>query len=264
MISTLLSPPGLIAELLVPGINCGLLPLKAHDNACEPVSKALHKLNSQMKISVIKFLRELESNNNREWFSQHKEDYLSARQDLISFVRELIAEISAFDGRIAGIEAERTLYRIHRDTRFSSDKTPYKNNLGANMGMGKEHDKAGYYLHVQPGGSFLAGGIYMPESGRLKELRKEISYCPEEFLKIMNDEAFMQNFGGLHEEGKLKRIPRDFDKDDPMAEYLKLKHFVAIRYISDEELLRKDLARKFGEIFKSVKPLNDFLNEALN
>lgn len=209
-----------------------------------------------MKTSVLNFLKELERNNNREWFDEHKSLYNDTREDVISFVEELIWEIAEFDEEIEKVDAKKSLFRIYRDTRFSPNKEPFKINFGANLGK----EKAGYYLHIQPEKSFLAGGVYMLENDTLKELRKEISNNAEAFKKTMGEECFCCYFGGLSEEGKLKRVPMGFEKDDPMAEYLKLKNFVAVRPVSDKELLEKDAPKKFADIYKSLKPLNDFLN----
>ena len=216
-----------------------------------------------MKISTLDFLKKLERNNNREWFNEHKNLFNGAREDVISFVEALIEEIAKFDEEIRKVDAGKSLFRIYRDTRFSHNKEPYKNNFGANIVMAKGYVKAGYYLHIQPEQSFLAGGIYMLENNRLKELRKEISSNAEEFQKIIDEACFRRYFGGLSEEGKLKRVPAGFEKEDPMSEYLKLKHFVATRPVSDKELLEKEASKKFAEIYKSLKPLNDFLNASL-
>lgn len=209
-----------------------------------------------MDISTLNFLKKLEQNNNRDWFNEHKKLFTAAREDVLSFVEELIAEISRSDKEIGKVDAQKSLFRIYRDTRFSHNKDPYKTNFGANIG----YKNAGYYLHIQPKQSFLAGGIYMLENDKLKELRKEISGNAAAFQKIMGEERFRRYFGGLSEEGKLKRVPAGFEKDDPMAEYLKLKHFVAVRPVSDKELLEKDAPAKFAEIYRSLKPLKDFLN----
>lgn len=209
-----------------------------------------------MKIAVLNFLKELERNNNREWFEEHKNLYNDAREDVISFVEELIWKIAKFDKEIGKVDARKSLFRIYRDTRFSHNKEPFKINFGANLGK----EKAGYYLHIQPEKSFLAGGIYMLENDKLKELRKEISSNAETFQKIMDEECFCRYFGALSEEGKLKRVPLGFEKEDPVAEYLKLKHFVAVHPVSDKEILEEDAPKKFAEIYKSLKPLNDFLN----
>lgn len=213
-----------------------------------------------MEQATLHFLQDLTLNNNREWFTENKNRYTTAREDVSTLVEGLIWEIAQFDPEIGKVDAAKSIFRIYRDTRFSSNKDPYKTNFGANIGLGKEHTRAGYYLHIEPGKSFLAGGIYMLENDKLKELRQEISHNPEAFQKIMKEENFVGHFGGLSEEGKLQRVPAGFEKDDPMADYLKLKHFVAVRSVSDKELLQKDAAKKFAGIYKSLKPLNDFLN----
>ncbi|MCE7040354.1 DUF2461 domain-containing protein [Dyadobacter sp. CY312] len=209
-----------------------------------------------MNSSVLNFLKELESNNNAEWFNRHKNRYTEAREQVASFVEKLILEVAQFDAGIGNVDVKKSLFRIYRDTRFSHNKDPYKLNFGANM----SYENAGYYLHIQPGKSFLAGGIYMLESDKLKELRKEISGNAEAFQKILDEKSFRHYFGDLSDEGKLKRVPTGFEKEDPVAEYLKLKHFVAVHPVSDQELLEENALKRFAEIYKSLKPLNDFLN----
>ena len=102
---------------------------------------------------------------------------------MISFVEKLIEEMAAFDEEVGKVDAK-IVFRIYRDTRFSKDKSPYKTNFRASLGMGKGSQKAGYYLHIEPRKSFLGGGIYMPESSALKAIRKEISAL------VMNSKRF--------------------------------------------------------------------------
>ena len=213
-----------------------------------------------MQSSTLQFLRTLEKNNNREWFNENKTIYQEAQQDVISFVEKLIEEMVVFDEEIGKADAKKSLFRIYRDTRFSKDKSPYKTNFGASLGMGKGSQKAGYYLHIEPGKSFLAGGIYMPESSVLKEIRKEISAFGEEFLTIVEKDEFRNYFRGLSVEDKLKKVPQGFEKDDKMAEFLKLKHYIVTHPVSDEQLLNENAAKEFAKIYKAMKPLNDFLN----
>lgn len=213
-----------------------------------------------MQSSTLQFLRTLEKNNNREWFNENKTTYQEAQQDVIYFVEKLIEEMVVFDEEIGKTDAKKSLFRIYRDTRFSKDKSPYKINFGASLGMGKGSQKAGYYLHIEPGKSFLAGGIYMPESSVLKEIRKEISAFGEEFLTIVEKDEFRNYFRGLSVEDKLKKVPQGFEKDDKMAEFLKLKHYIVTHPVSDEQLLNENAAKEFAKIYKAMKPLNDFLN----
>ncbi|PJJ62902.1 DUF2461 domain-containing protein [Chryseobacterium geocarposphaerae] len=209
---------------------------------------------------TLDFLKKLDQNNNREWFTENKNLYTESQQNVIAFLEDLLKEMSEFDEELAKIDAKKSLFRIYRDTRFSKDKIPYKTNFGASLGMGKGSQKGGYYLHLEPGKSFIAGGIYMPEPVVLKELRKEISLYGNEFLAILNNKEFKKHFPELDQDDKLKKIPQGFEKEDPMAEFLKLKNFIVIYYLKDEEILNKDAAKNLTKIFRLMKPLNDFLN----
>lgn len=217
-------------------------------------------MSVKIESTTLNFLRNLTKNNNREWFAENKEKYTSAQENVISFVENLIENIGEFDGEILKTDAKKSVFRIYRDVRFSQDKSPYKTNFGAGLGMGKGNKISGYYLHIEPGKSFLAGGVYQPEPSVLKEIRKEISMNGKDFLKILEQKEFRHNFRGLSVEGKLKRVPTGFDKEDPMAEYLKLKNFIVIHPISDEALMNSDAAKNFAKIYQSIKPLNDFLS----
>ena len=212
-----------------------------------------------MQSSTLQFLRNLEKNNNREWFNENKTLYQEAQQDVISFVEKLIEEMVDFDEEMGKLEAKKSVFRIYRDTRFSKDKTPYKTNFGAGLGMGKGNKISGYYLHIEPGKSFLAGGVYKPEPSVLKTIRQEISAFGDEFKAILEQDEFRNYFRGLSVEDKLKKVPQGFEKDDKMAEFLKLKHFIVTHPVSDEQLLSENAVKEFTKIFKAMKPLNDFL-----
>lgn len=212
---------------------------------------------------VFDFLEKITVHNNREWFADNKHLYTEARENIIVFLEDLIVSMSEFDPELAKIDAKKSLFRIYRDTRFSKDKIPYKTNFGASLGMGKGSRKGGYYLHLEPGKSFIAGGIYMPESSDLKTLRKEISLYGQEFLKVLNHKDFKKYFPKLDQDDKLKKIPQGFEKEDPMAEYLKLKSFIVVHYLKDGELTDKDAVKKLTGIYAIMKPLNDFLNAPL-
>ena len=220
-------------------------------------------MSVQISENTLQFLSNLALNNNKDWFTENKAVYTNAQQNMISFIENLITEMGKFDDEILKIDPKKTLFRIYRDVRFSKDKSPYKTNMGASLGMGKGSQKAGYYLHVEPGKSFLAAGIYMPDSAALKTIRKEISLYSDDFLKVINDKNFKSLFKELDQEDQLKKIPQGFENEDPMAEFLKLKNYIVVYSLKDEDLMKKEAAKKFTEIFKAAKPLNDFLNRAL-
>lgn len=217
-------------------------------------------MSASISPQTFDFLKKLAQNNNREWFNENKSLYTESQENVISFLDELIREMSGFDEELGKIDAKKSLFRIYRDTRFSKDKSPYKTNFGASLGMGKGSQKGGYYLHLEPGKSFLAGGIYMPESSVLKEVRKEISLYGEDFLKIINHKDFKKHFPELDQDDKLKKVPQGFEKEDPMAEYLKLKNFIVVYSLKDEEVLDTGAVKNLAKVFKVMKPFNDFLN----
>ncbi|WP_294281577.1 DUF2461 domain-containing protein [uncultured Chryseobacterium sp.] len=213
---------------------------------------------------VFSFLKKLTRNNTREWFNDYKDLYIQSRENIIEFLEDLVMEMALFDEEQAKTDVKKALFRIYRDTRFSKDKSPYKTNFGASMGMGKGNQKAGYYLHIEPGKSFLAGGIYMPDTGVLKLIRKEISLYSDEFLTILNNPDFKKHFPELDQESKLVKVPQGFEKDDPMADFLKLKNFIVVYTLKDQELLDKEAVKNLAAIYEIMKPFNDFLNAAVS
>lgn len=221
-------------------------------------------MENHIKTSTLNFLSKLEINNNRDWFNENKNLYVDAQQNFITVVDDIIQGISSFDISVEKLEAKSCVFRIYKDTRFSKDKTPYKTNLGASLAEKgtKTLSHAGYYIHLQPGQSFLVGGVYMTETANLKLIRQKISSESEEFLNILNNKSFKNN---LELRGdRLVKIPQGFDKEDPMADYLKYKQFTVFHQLTDEDVLDKKFAEKAVNIFKEIYPFNQFLNEALS
>lgn len=219
---------------------------------------------SQISSKVFDFLKLIDKNNNREWFNDNKNLFLEAQSDFQDFTEELISEMGKFDETILKLDAKKSLLRIYRDTRFSKDKTPYKNYFGASLGMGKINTKAGFYLHVQPGKSFLGSGIYLPDPPVLKEIRKEISLFKDDFLKAIDDKDFKKYYEELDQEHKLKNVPQGFEKEDPMGEYLKLKSFIGVHNMTNKDLMEKNTVKNISKIFEAAKPLNDFLDTSIS
>lgn len=210
---------------------------------------------------TFQFLSLLKDNNKREWFNENKDLYVEAQDNILQFLEELIDELSTFDEDILKISPKKALFRIYRDVRFSLDKSPYKKHFGAGLGFGKGDRISGYYLHVEPGNSFIAGGVYSPDKEILKKLRLNISGNSDEFIAIINGKQFQKYFADLSQEDKLKRIPQGFDKDDAIAEYLKLKSFVVRYPLNDIVLMKNDSIKNLSEICKAIKPLNDFIEK---
>ncbi len=215
--------------------------------------------------STIQFLKALKKNNNREWFLENKPKYELAKTDYLLFVEKVLNGIQAFDASLSHIEPKKCVFRINRDVRFSKNKDPYKTNLGASFSKGgKKIDSAGYYFHLEPGASFIGGGLWMPMAPELKKVRQELDYCYKEFTAILNNKKFKAHFEGLDSSEKLVRAPKDYEIDNPAIEYLKLKSFVVMMPLSDAELLDKQLIKKTIAAFESMAPFIHFLNRALD
>ncbi len=220
-----------------------------------------------LQTSTLKFLKDLQKNNNKPWFDANRKAYEAAKADYLSFVQAVIEKHSKKDPSIAHLAAKDCIFRINRDVRFSKDKSPYKTNMGAYMTKdGKKSFSAGYYFHMEPGGSFAGGGLYMPPPELLKNVRQEIDYNWKEFYKIINSKKFKTVFGDLSTEGdmKLSRPPKGYEADNPAIEYIKLKSWVGTQAFSDADLTSKDLVKKVCANFETLQPLIVFLNEGLH
>ena len=210
------------------------------------------------------FLKELKVNNYKEWFDENRTRYKTLRNDFEQFIHAVIGEISLFDRESAQTTAKASIFRINRDIRFSNDKMPYKTNFGAFMAKGgRKGIHAGYYIHVEPGECFLAGGIYMPSGPMLKSIREEIYENIEEFKAILAEPSFQKHFGGNLWEEKLKTAPKGFPKDFPDIEYLKYKHYTVAKYEPDAIYWKPTFIQEVREVFKAMKPFNAFLNRAV-
>lgn len=210
------------------------------------------------------FLKKLKTNNNREWFEANKEKYIVAKAEYEALIDQIITGIRKFDKKISpDLKGKDCTFRIYKDVRFSKDKTPYKTNMGASINPGgKKSLVAGYYLHIEPGASFLAGGVYMPEPPMLNAIRQEIDYNSAPLLKILKSASFKKYFKGFDDEGKLKTVPKGFDKEHPQIELLKNKHFVVSHPLSDKQLSAKNLQAVVLEGFKAMHPLMEYLRAA--
>jgi uncharacterized protein (TIGR02453 family) len=213
---------------------------------------------------ILKFLKDLSKNNDRTWFEKNKPRYLDAKESFDDFIESLHKEILKFDDDVAGLNPRKLAFRIYRDVRFSADKRPYKTNMGAGMSRnGKMEQEAGYYVHIEPGKSFVAGGLYMPEPANLAKVRQEIDYNAAGLKKIFASKSYKKYFKDLDDYDKLKTAPKGYAKDHPEISLLQHKSFVTSHQFSDVEVKDKNFVKKAAEAFKAMKPLNDFLNEAI-
>jgi len=214
---------------------------------------------------ILDFLHDLVANNNRDWFAANKERYQAALAAFREEVAWFIARIGEFDERVKYLTPEDCLFRIYRDVRFSPNKLPYKNHFGAYIcpNGGRKSLLSGYYLHFQPDGSFLSGGIYAPQPAALKQLRQSIEVNYQELLDITSKQSFKKAFDGIVSPEVLKRVPTGFSSDSPAVDWLKYKHFIVQHPLDEANLLAPDFGEQALAIFRAMKPFNDFCNEAI-
>jgi uncharacterized protein (TIGR02453 family) len=209
------------------------------------------------------FLTALAQNNHKEWMDANKSWYQSTRASLLEDAEVLLQEMVALEPSLATFKAKNCLFRQNRDVRFSANKNPYKTNFGVYFSpTGKNSPGPGYYLQIQPGNSFLAGGIWMPEAEVLKKIRKEIDFSGAQLQEIEQSPSFKKLFSGIEGE-KLKTSPRDYEASHPYIDYLKLKSFTVSHPISDQAINTGAFIKFTLDGFYSMKPFIDFLSQAL-
>ena len=220
-----------------------------------------------LQTSTLQFLKQLAKNNNKEWFDANRKKYDAAKSDLMSFFQQVIVGFAKTDASISTVNAKDCLFRINRDVRFAKDKSPYKTNMGAYLNAnGKKSITAGYYLHIEPGNSFVGGGIYQPDADALKKIRQEVDYNFDEFKKIINNKKFKAVYSEgirMNDEVSLSRPPKGYDENNPSIDYLKLKSFVGTMPLTDSQLTDKKSVATIVKAFEALHPLVVFLNKAL-
>jgi len=211
----------------------------------------------------IDFLKKLRRNNNREWFNTHKAEYEEyVKFPMQSLIAALAPEMLEYAPEL-DVHPKRSMFRIYRDTRFSKDKTPYKTHVAAIFTPKKgDREAAGMYLHIEPGEVYLGGGMYSISSDRLRDIRSAIDRDSGSFLKIVNERNFHRLYGALFGE-KLSRIPRGFDRDHSMHEYLRMKQFYAGSSLDINLCYSVKFIDVIHNHFRAVSPLVRFLNSAI-
>lgn len=226
-------------------------------------------------LKIIAFLRAVMANNNRPWFAQHRAEYDEARAEFEAGVAEAIVRIAAFDPSVAHITVKDATYRFYRDTRFSTDKSPYKCHFGAYIAAhGKKALHGGYYIHLEPGHSLLAVGNYYLPTQILTACRNEMMGNEQEWLRRVQDAEFQRFFGapeaaswedpqgfGLE---RLKTCPAGFPKDYPYLRYLRQKDYCAWHHVPDDFFAQPGWIDQAERIFCAAKPVMDFVNAVID
>ena len=214
---------------------------------------------------IIEYLSKLSTNNNREWYHANKEDYKKANVEFEELLQALIMEIGTFDSSILHNKPKELTFKIVRDTRFSHDKSPYNPAFRAHISSkGKLPVPVGYYLMIKPGDqSFLGGGLFADMfKDATTMIRDYIVQNGEEWEKVIHEPEFQKYF--TVRGTALKNVPRGYEKEHPQAAYLKFKSWYLEYPVKDEEWNDAEkFIKRAAEVYRIMKPFNDFLNKAL-
>ncbi|HRB71214.1 MAG TPA: DUF2461 domain-containing protein [Flavobacterium sp.] len=200
----------------------------------------------------------LRNNNNREWFTEHKKEFQQHEKKAKAFFQEVYDEL----GKQDSIE-KMQIFRIYRDVRFSKDKAPYKNHFSVGFTRTKPLLRGGYYLHIEPGASFVGGGFWDPNAEDLNRIRKEFEMDDEEIRTIISDPVFKSFFGTLEGE-ELKTAPKGFDKTHPAIDLIRKKQYLISRSFTDKEVTSPDFKKEVLATFQAMRPFFDYMSEVLS
>jgi uncharacterized protein (TIGR02453 family) len=224
---------------------------------------------SGFRPAALRFLRDLARNNRREWFESHRQVYeAELRQPVLALLDELDVRLGTLAPEI-GVDAKRSMFRIHRDVRFSKDKSPYKTHVAfwvSHRALGRSsgsavHGGAGLYFHIEPKRSLVAAGIWMPPAQPLARIRAALVTDLAGFERARR--TFRRQYGDLSEEAILKRVPRGFRADHPAAHWLRYQSFTVSRPFKATDLRRADLPDQLARAYTPVIPFVRWLNAAL-
>ncbi len=224
---------------------------------------------------ILTFLRQVAANNNREWFHAHKDDYEAARAEWEHGVEQALERIKSFDDEIAPLTVKDCTYRFYRDTRFSPDKSPYKNHFGAYIcSKGKKALRGGYYVHMQPEECLLAVGSYWLPTNILTACRNELMANEGEWLRCVESAEFLKYFDAPESASwdspqgfgleKLKTCPSGFPRDYEHVKYLRLKNYCAWHRVNDSFYEGDGWLDEMERVFKAAKPMMDFMNAVID
>lgn len=229
---------------------------------------------------ILAFLREVMANNNRPWFQEHKAEYEAVKAEWERGVAQALERIVSFDPSVGNLQVKDCTYRFYRDTRFSQDKSPYKNHFGAYINAkGKKALRGGYYLHMEPDHCLLAVGNYWLPTNILTACRNEIMANEEEWLKAVENKTFKKYFDSDRETGswedmwdspqgfglqKLKTCPAGFPRDYEHVKYLRLKDYCAWHHVADDFFEGDRWLDEMEKILRAAKPMMDFMNNVID
>jgi len=212
---------------------------------------------SKIEKSSLKFLKDIQKNNNREWFHAHKDTFTVANNNMKSFMNSIEEELNKFD-----VIEKKKLFRIYRDVRFSKDKTPYNSHFSMSFGREGAHRRGGYYFRIKPGESMIGGGFYNPESKDIKLIRSHIAQDAKPLRKILASKKFKDTFGELRGDS-VKTAPKGYAKDHPNIDLLKFKSMYVFKEFKDSEVVAPGFIKEVVNTYKAIQPYFAYMTEIL-
>lgn len=224
---------------------------------------------------ILSFLDGIKKQNSREWFTEHKEEYNAVRADFEEGISAAILRISEFDSSVKHLTVKDTTYRFYRDTRFSTDKSPYKTHLGAYIAAhGKKAFHGGYYIHLEPGHCLVSCGNYWLPTNILTSCRNEIMANIDQWRKVVESKTFVETFGHPGENNwdspkgfgleSLKTAPSGFPRDYEFIQYIRMKDYCCWKAVPDSFFEGDKWLDDMSEILKIGKPMMDFINSVID
>ncbi|AKD02006.1 DUF2461 domain-containing protein [Pontibacter korlensis] len=213
---------------------------------------------------ILDFLQGLQQHNSKQWMDVHREEYLQAKAYFVELVEYLISQLQQFDASLHGVTAQECIFRINKNDFSKKGEVPYKRHFGAGISPAGRHSPfANYVLMLEPGGqSRIGGGIRKPGSKQLELIRQEIDYNPGQLQQILDAPALKSTFAGLRGE-QTRNAPKGYDKSHPELELIKYKGYQVLHFFSDEEVTEPGFIERVPSMLRQVKPLHDFLNNAI-
>lgn len=216
---------------------------------------------TQISKSTLDFLKALEKNNDRDWFNEHKNDYLKAQEDMCHFIDQLIIQMNKHD-ELETTTGKKSLFRIYKDVRFSKDKLAYNPRFAFSFQRATKYKRGGYYVNIKPGNSFMACGFFGPNPDDLKRIREDIDQNYKDWKKVLANKGIKTHFGEMIGE-KVGSAPRGYSKDHPAIELLRHKQFLFRFDFKDKEVLSDTFLKTIDAKFKAIRPFFDYMSEIL-
>ena len=208
---------------------------------------------------TLSFLKDLKMHNDRDWFNDHKDRYTTAHENMIEFASALMREMDKHD-ELVPMTGKQSLFRIYRDVRFSKDKSPYKTAFAGRMKRASKMRRGGYYYHIEPGNTVIAGGFWGPDSKDIKRIREEIAVDSTPLRNIITDKNFKKYFGELSGM-QLKSAPQGYSKSHPDIDLLRYKQFLLVRTIEDDNLVTSDFfLKEMTNTYLQMRPFFDYMS----